>query len=241
MAVQEHETKTACTHAIDLFAFNSLAFMGAQTDTLQWGQISSSLLYLLRGIGSLEQFGTRSRSSSERAYWIGDVRSVFVFCFCFPMFVYQVKTVPHIPLYMTSTYNSKTAVQYRMTPIYNSTLTTAQYRTFTIRSYKPYLLDYLAKHLCCARSVLHTRYLHKLPGYIDTIPTIYIFMRHLQHQDIEGHLLRLYIYFMRGYLHHERHGTAIVLAKPEHRKDKDYPLSVFVFVFCVFFSFHGRL
>ena len=27
----------------------------------------------------------------------------------------EVKTVPHIPLYMTSTYNSKTAVQYHMT------------------------------------------------------------------------------------------------------------------------------
>ena len=36
-----------------------------------------------------------------------------------------------VPLYMTSTDNSKTAVQYRMTPIYNSTLTTVQYRTFT--------------------------------------------------------------------------------------------------------------
>ena len=74
--------------------------------------------------------GTRSRPSSERAYWIGDVRSVFAFCFCFPMFVYQVKTVPHI-LYMTSTYNSKTAIQYCMSPIYNSTLTTVQYRTYT--------------------------------------------------------------------------------------------------------------
>ena len=35
------------------------------------------------------------------------------------------------PLYMTSTYISKTAVQYRMTPIYNSTLTKVQNRTFT--------------------------------------------------------------------------------------------------------------
>ena len=153
------------------------------------------------------------------------------------MFVYQVKTVPHIPLYMTSTYNSKTAVQYRMTPIYNSTLTTVQYRTFIDPSYKPYLLDYLAKHLCCARSVLYTRYLRKLPGYIDTIPTIYIFMRYLQHQDIDGHLLRLYIHFMWAYLHHERHGSATFLAKPENRKDKDYPLSVFVFVFVFSFLF----
>ena len=76
-------------------------------------------------------FGTRSRSSSERACGIGDVRFVFVFCFCFSMFVYQVKTVPHIPLYMTSTYDSKTAVQYHMTPIDNITLRTVQYRTFT--------------------------------------------------------------------------------------------------------------
>ena len=37
------------------------------------------------------------------------------------------------------------------------------------------------------------------------------------HQDIDGHLLQLYyIYnFMRGYLHHERHGAAKVLAQPE--------------------------
>ena len=42
---------------------------------------------------------------------------------------------------------------------------------------------------------------------------------------------------MRAYLHYERHGSAIVLAKPEHRKDKDYPLSAFVFVFCVSFLF----
>ena len=36
-----------------------------------------------------------------------------------------------VPLYMTPTYNIKTAVQYRITPIYNSTLTTVQYSTFT--------------------------------------------------------------------------------------------------------------
>ena len=64
---------------IDLFAFNSLAFMGAQTDTLQWGQISCSLLYLLRSIGSLEQFGTRSRSSYEPAFWPGSLLFRFFF------------------------------------------------------------------------------------------------------------------------------------------------------------------
>ena len=39
--------------------------------------------------------GTRSRLSSERACWIGDVRSVFVFCFCFLMFVYQAKIIQY--------------------------------------------------------------------------------------------------------------------------------------------------
>ena len=82
---------------IDLFAFNSLASVGAQTDTLQWGQISCSLLYLPRSIGSLEQFGTRSRSSYERASWIGAFRSVFLgfFRFCFLMFVYQAKIIQY--------------------------------------------------------------------------------------------------------------------------------------------------
>ena len=124
---------------IDLFAFNSLAFMGSSN-----GRASREIRFFVRATAyerhfrcraqadlAIFFFGTRSRSSFERACWIGDVRSVFVFCFCFPMFVYQVKTVPHIPLYMTSTYNSKTAVQYHMTPIYNSPLTTVQYRTFT--------------------------------------------------------------------------------------------------------------
>ena len=35
---------------------SSFAFMGARTDTLQWGQIPCSLLYLLLSIESLEQF-----------------------------------------------------------------------------------------------------------------------------------------------------------------------------------------
>ena len=151
-----HNSLTCMGNRTD-FCIDLIAFMGARKNTLQWGQISCSLLYLqlnirrqgrsdfsyarprMRDIFAAELrlnsaiffSGTRSRSSSERACWIGDVRSVFVFCFCFPMSVYQVKTVPQIPLYMTSTYKRKTAVQYRMTPIYNSTLTTAQYRTFT--------------------------------------------------------------------------------------------------------------
>ena len=76
----QHRSSHALEHAPIRFAF-ILAFMGAQTDTLQWGQISCSLLYLLRSIESLEQFGTRSRSSYERACWIGDFRFVFVFVF----------------------------------------------------------------------------------------------------------------------------------------------------------------
>ena len=76
---------------------------------------------------------------------------------------------------------------------------------------------------CCARSVLYTRYPHKNCTDISTLYRRYIvFMRHLQHQDIDDHLLRLNITFMRRHLHHERYGTAIFLAKPEHDKDKGY-------------------
>ena len=138
----------ALEHAPIRFAF-ILVFMGAQTDTLQWRQISCSPLYLLRSIGSLEQFGKRSRSSYERACWIGDFRFVFVFVFSclytklknntvlliqYCSYHLPLKTVPYcsyptntkinnsttVPLYTTSTYNSKTAVQYHMTPIFNS-------------------------------------------------------------------------------------------------------------------------
>ena len=50
-----------------------------------------------------------------------------------------------------------------------------------------------------------------------------------------------YIYiFMRGYLHHERHGTANVLAKPERCKDKDHRHYFFLLFLFVLFCFHGR-
>ena len=46
-----------------------------------------------------------------------------------------------------------------------------------------------------------TEYSNSMPGYIDTIPTIYIFIRHLQHQDIDGHLVTCcdYIYILCGH------------------------------------------
>ena len=149
----------ALEHAPIRFAF-ILAFMGAQTDTLQWRHIYCSLYIYYGASDRSGNFGTRSRSSYERACWIGDFRFVFVFVFsCLytklknnTVLLIQncsyhlpLKTVPYcsyptntkindsttLPLYMTSTYNSKTAVQYRMTPTYNSTLTTVQYPTFT--------------------------------------------------------------------------------------------------------------
>ena len=149
----------ALEHAPIRFAF-ILAFMGAQTDTLQWRHISCSLYIYYGASDRLGNFGTRSRSSYERACWIGDFRFVFVLVFSglytklknntvlliqYCSYHLPLKTVPYssyptntkinnittVSLYMTSTYNSKTAVQYRMTPIYNSTLTTVQYRTFT--------------------------------------------------------------------------------------------------------------
>ena len=131
-----------------------LTFMGVQTDTLQWRHISCSLYIYYGASDRSGNFGTRSRSSYERACWIGDFRFVFVFVFSglytklknntvlliqYCSYHLPPKTVPYcsypintkinnsttVPLYMTSTYNSKTAVQYRMTPIYNSTLTTS--------------------------------------------------------------------------------------------------------------------
>ena len=103
-------------------------------------------LYLLRSIGSLEQFETRPRSSHERA--CQDRGGSFRFCFL--LYCSQVKkqystanTVlllplttkkqyrtalnptntkinnsTTVPLYMTPTYNSETAIQYHM--IYNN-------------------------------------------------------------------------------------------------------------------------
>ena len=108
-------------------------------------------LYLLRSIGSLEQFETRPRSSYERA--CQDRGRSFRFCFfCFsvPKLYTKLKNITvlliqycsyhlplknntillltqptqkinnstTVPLYMTPTYNSKTAIQYHM--IYNN-------------------------------------------------------------------------------------------------------------------------
>ena len=124
--------------------------MGAQTDTLQWRHIYCSL-YIYYGASDHSSNLKRdhARAMNELAR-IGDVRSVSVFCFSVPKFVYQVKkqystvnTVLLLPLttkkqyrtalnptnakinnsttvllYMTPTYNSKTAIQYHM--IYNN-------------------------------------------------------------------------------------------------------------------------
>ena len=55
--------------------------MGAQTDTLQWRHISCSLYIYYGASDRAGKFGTQSRSSYERACWIGDFRFVFVFVF----------------------------------------------------------------------------------------------------------------------------------------------------------------
>ena len=55
--------------------------MGAQTDTLQWRHIFCSLCIYYGASDRSGNFGTRSRSSYERACWIGDFRFVFVFVF----------------------------------------------------------------------------------------------------------------------------------------------------------------
>ena len=110
------------------------------------------------------------------------------------MFVYQAKIIQHCfyhkPLKysttiffiyfltaMTPTYNSKTAIQYHM--IYNNCP----------------LFPLLAKHplpflpqICPLRQVAN-----KLHGYIySALATYFYAVIYLHHEDIDGHLLRLY-------------------------------------------------
>ena len=141
------------------------------------------------------------------------------------------------PLYRTPMYNSTTVPHryHRYSTVHPRTYhyTCLQFTTVhsPIRSYKPYLLAYLAKHPCCARSVLYTRYLHELHGYIYTIflcSPIYII------RNIDGHLLRLYI-FMRGYLNHKCHGTAFFFGAARGHKDKTIS-NAFVSCFLCFVS-----
>ena len=137
---------------------------------------------------------------------------------------------------MTSTYNSKTAVQYHMTPIYNSTL--------------PYIHRSAPKShtfLTALRSTLAARDLYCTPGTSINCPDI-------------STLCRRYIYFLCG-IYSIRTSMVTccdyiyILWDTYIMNDTERPffgearapqgqglsaLSVFV-LFCVFFSFHGRL
>ena len=142
------------------------------------------------------------------------------------------------PLYRIPMYNSTTAPHryHRYSTVQPRTYhrTCLQFTTVhsPIRSYKPYLLACLAKHPCCAKSALYTKYLHELHGYIYTLFFMQSYLHH--HQNTDGHLLRLYI-FMRGYLHHERHGTAFVfLAEPVVTRTR--PSATLSFLFLCFVS-----
>ena len=137
------KTRTISTFArrsrarIDLFAFNSLAAWERKRIRFN-GDISP-----VRFISTTEHRIARAILERDRAGAMNELAGLETFV-SFLHFL-PLKIVPYcsyptntkinktttVPLYMTSTYNSKTAVQYRMTPIYNSTLTTVQYRTFT--------------------------------------------------------------------------------------------------------------
>ena len=142
-------------------------------------------------------------------------------------------------LYRTPMYKSITVAHryHRYSTVQSRTYhyTCLQFTTVhsPIRSYKPYLLACLAKHPCCARSVLYTRYLHELHGYIYTI---FCMQSYLHHQDINGHLLRLYIFMRDTYIRNvtERH---CFLQSPSAHGQRLSAINVFAFCFCfVLFS-----
>ena len=77
---------------IDLFAFNSLAAW--ESKRIRFNGDISHVRFISTtehriNTSNLERDHARAMNELAR---IGDVRSVFVFCFCFPMFLYQVKT-----------------------------------------------------------------------------------------------------------------------------------------------------
>ena len=145
-----------------------------------------------------------------------------------------------------------------MTPIYNSTIfTTVPYR-ITVDTVQCIHRSAPLSHtfLPALRSTLLARYPYstqvarELYGYIYTIISAlrgatrhwaYILMQsYLQHQDIDGHLLRLYIYIyiFCGDTYIRNVTERQFLAQPERRKDKDHQqcFRFLFFVFCFFFT-----
>ena len=198
---------------------------GARTDPHQWGQISCSLFYLPPSIGLLltartrfflyaqsrmkrhlrcrasahsSNFGTPSCSSCERTCWLEVFTSVFLMFVWFCMVCTELKMSTVLLLLDQHKMNSKqqnstTHIPLYMTPIYNSTIP-KQYSTYTV-TIAPF--SYLPREAPFLREIRTLRQVvHKLHGYIYTIPTIYIYLcGHLHHSDINGHLLRRHIYF----------------------------------------------
>ena len=149
-------------------------------------------LYLLRASDRSGNFGTRSRSSYERA---AELETFVAFLFSCCQAVYQVKKKQYstanystahttkkqyhytfVLTAMTPTYNSKTAIQYHM--IYNNCP----------------LFPLLAKHplpfLPQIRSLRQVA--NKLHGYIYSALATYFYAGIYLHADINGHLLRRY-------------------------------------------------
>ena len=141
--------------------------------------------FLLPSSGSLGKkiffFTTRSRSSYERACWSGEFRFVFVFRFCFLMFVYQAKITQycfyHKPLKNSTVLHSPLPRQISTVYAQNRPqVETVSHRTYPSRveslqyirrppSYKPHQLlssfpACLGKHpffFCCLKSTLYAR------------------------------------------------------------------------------------
>ena len=148
-----------------------------------------------------------ARAASEFTGWRSSLPFFFyVIWSCMVCTIPPLYKRPHLKQYCTTT-----------TP-----LASKQYSTYTV-TIASFFPACLAKHPFCVRFAFPTRYAFKLLGYIYTIPTIYIFLCGIYSIRISMVTCCDYIYiFMRGYLHHERYGTANFWAKPERCKDKDY-------------------
>ena len=251
-------SRTPCDSDPFLVAIHKsiIAFMEARTDTLQWGRISCSLLYLLLSIGSLEQFWNvitlelRASFSARRSSLPFYFNGCLVSHGLYQAIISTVQQYPptnnytlHLHDHITATIHDPNLQQYNSTTPHYHRYSTVQPRTYHIHdsNLQRYLNNSTVpcihqsapiRHtfLTALRSTLAARDLYCTPGTsINCLEISTLYRRYIYFlcgiYSIRTSMVTCcdYIYiFMRGYLHHERHGTANFLVKPERRKDKDY-------------------
>ena len=190
---------------------------------------------MLLSVGPLEQFLNAITLELRASLLAGGLRFHFFLCCLVVHGLYRTTTIQKSPF--------KTVLSYNYPP-------RVEIVQYIRRYYCPFFLPALRSTLL-ARDPYSTQVAHELHGYIYTMILAlrgatrhwgYILMQsYLQHQDIDGHLLRLYIcFFFSGDTYIRNVTERQFLAQPECRKDKDHQQR-FRFCFCALFLFHGRL